>query len=220
MSKLLQTAFQEFGQKEISGPEHNEHIVNYAREAGFTFINDDETPWCSIFVNWCCYKNDLERSEKANARSWLETGDKTTNPQPGDVVVFWRESIHSWKGHVGFFLGFNHDKNKVFCLGGNQHDSVNISAYDTGKVLGYRRLEKEHLGGLPDGILKINDRGDKVIILQKALNKLDSPCGDPDGIFGPITQDALKTFQANHGLEIDGVYGPNTRNKMQSLLQE
>ncbi len=220
MSKLLQIAFAEFGQKEIPGAKHNQHIVNYAREAGFEFVDDDETPWCSIFINWCCKQAKLERSEKANARSWLETGDNTSHPRPGDIVVFWRESIHSWKGHVGFFLGFNKDARRVYCLGGNQSNSVNITSFDADKVLGYRKLEKEETGGLPKPTLSQGDRGDEVIKLQRALNQLNVPCGDADGIFGPKTYDALKLFQANHLLTVDGIYGSQTLDKMESLLQE
>ncbi|MCF8304760.1 MAG: TIGR02594 family protein [Bacteroidales bacterium] len=220
MSKLLQKAFEELGTKEIPGEEHNRHIVNYAKDAGFDFVNDDETPWCSIFVNWCTRQVGLPQTEKANARSWMQAGTKTGDPQPGDVVVFWRESIHSWKGHVGIFMGFNKAGDKVFCLGGNQNDSVSIAAYDAGEVLGFRRLEKEESTRLPGPLLRNGDQGDEVIRLQKLLNRFDCPCGDPDGIFGPKTADALKLFQANNNLSIDGIYGNETRDRMEALLQE
>jgi uncharacterized protein (TIGR02594 family) len=220
MSKLLQKAFEELGTKEIPGQKHNQHIVNYAKESGFSFVNDDETPWCSIFINWCCKQTGLERSEKANARSWLQTGTKTTNPKPGDIVVFWRESIHSWKGHVGLFLGYSEEYDKLFCLGGNQSDSVSIAAYDASKVLGFRRLEEEEAISLPKPVLQSGDKNNEVIKLQQLLNRFDCPCGDADGIFGPKTQSALELFQSNNGLTIDGIYGKQTKNRMEALLQQ
>ncbi len=51
MNKVLQIAFKELGTKEIKGQNHNQRIVDYAKEAGIKGINDDETPWCSIFAN-------------------------------------------------------------------------------------------------------------------------------------------------------------------------
>ncbi len=40
----------------------------------------------------------------------------------GAVMVFWRESRQSGKGHVGFYVG--EDKDAYQILGGNQSDSV------------------------------------------------------------------------------------------------
>ena len=52
--------------------------------------------------------------------------------------------------------------------------------------------------------LKRGDRGVDVQILQNSL------CLIPDGIFGPLTQEAVETFQREHGLTVDGVAGPKT----------
>jgi uncharacterized protein (TIGR02594 family) len=72
------------------------------------------------------------------ARSWLNIGQNNPFPQRGDIVVFWRESPASWKGHVGVFVGYSSDRNQVYCLGGNQANQVNISAYSADRVLGFR----------------------------------------------------------------------------------
>ena len=69
MSELLKIATSQLGQKEISGPEDNPTIVNYAKEIGLSWINDDETPWCSVFVGWCALKAGLSYSKSALARS-------------------------------------------------------------------------------------------------------------------------------------------------------
>ncbi len=52
--------------------------------------------------------------------------------------------------------------------------------------------------------LKRGDRGVDVQILQNSL------CLIPDGIFGPLTQEAVETFQREHGLTVDGIAGPKT----------
>lgn len=53
-------------------------------------------------------------------------------------------------------------------------------------------------------IIKLGDRGDEVKKLQKLLHLLD------DGIFGKLTQEAVKNFQKEHGLFADGIVGPKT----------
>ena len=141
MNDLLKVALSQYGQTEIKGEKDNPIIVNYFHDIGFNYINDDETPWCSCFVNWCALKAGYERSKKLNARSWLEVGKKVMDPEIGDIVVYWRESKDSWKGHVGIFI--RRDNGMVYTLGGNQGSgSVNIKAYPESKVLGYVRLNK------------------------------------------------------------------------------
>lgn len=213
MDKILKIAVAELGQKEISGPVDNPNIVNYAREAGFDWVDDDETPWCSIFVNWVAKKAGLKCSGKANARSWMLEGiNVDTAPEPGDVVVFWRGSRDSWQGHVGFFFGFSIDGERVYCLGGNQGNQVSVSAYPIENVLGFRRLAASGVTELPDPVLKKNDQGDNVKALQDALKAINIDCGTSDGDFDTMTEDAVKLLQSmKNGLTVNGVYNQETK---------
>jgi len=133
-------AMEFYGLREISGNEDNPIIVGWFRDIGHSWVKDDETAWCSCFINWLAWKLNLERSGKLDARSWLECGTFIQKPEIGDVVIFWRESINSWKGHVGLFAG--NDENHIYCLGGNQYNCVNIKPYPKDRVLGYRRLSQ------------------------------------------------------------------------------
>ncbi len=221
MDKLFKIAVAELGQKEVQGSGNNPAIVNYAREAGFDWVNDDETPWCSIFLNWVAMKAGLARSKQVNARSWLLVGQHTdASPLPGDVVVFWWGSPTSWEGHVGIFLGFSHNGAKVYCLGGNQGNQVSISAYPRDTVLGFRRLAATPgMIDIPDAPLRRGDRGDAVKALQDALKAAGIDCGTSDGDFGPLTETAVKQLQSmKYGLTIDGIYNENTRNFLLEIL--
>ena len=140
MKELLSIAFSQFGVKEIVGLNHNPIILNYFHEIGHKWVKDDETAWCSAFVNWCALKAGLERSDKLDARSWLKVGQEVTKPMPGDIVVFWRNDPNSWQGHVAIYVG--ESKTFVYALGGNQNNEVNVSAYHKTRLLGYRRLNK------------------------------------------------------------------------------
>ena len=60
-------------------------------------------------------------------------------------------------------------------------------------------------GGYP--YVEEGSRGVYVLVLQDALNALGYPTGGLDGIFGPITREAVQRFQTASGLFADGVVG-------------
>ena len=221
MEELLKIAFSELGTEEIKGDEHNPEVLKYASETGIPNIDNDEIAWCSTFVNWVAMKAGMQYSKKPNARSWLNVGKKVTAPEPGDVVVFWREDPQSWKGHVGFFLGFSLDKKRVYCLGGNQGNRVSVSAYLANQVLSYQRLGETKKVTIPEPVLQKGSKGKAVVALQNALKLQDINVGTSDGDFGKKTEDGVKELQTRKpNLKIDGVYNEETRNLLESLFQE
>ena len=54
------------------------------------------------------------------------------------------------------------------------------------------------------------DQGESVEALQTKLQSLGYYTYSLDGLFGPITEDAVEEFQADQGLKVDGLAGPNT----------
>ena len=56
-------------------------------------------------------------------------------------------------------------------------------------------------------LLKKGSRGEAVKTMQTMLNAASYSCGSADGIFGNKTLSALKAFQKDHGLAVDGIYG-------------
>lgn len=130
----------EKGIKEISGNKHNDEIVKYFKDIGIDYIEDDETPWSSAFINWCLNEVGIQGTSKLNNRSWLDWGVNLEKPKKGCVVIFWREDVDSWKGHAGFYAG--DDGDNVLILGGNQNNAVSIQSYTKDKILGFRWPEQ------------------------------------------------------------------------------
>ena len=57
-------------------------------------------------------------------------------------------------------------------------------------------------------IMKRGSRGEGVKQLQRNLGMTGA---EVDGIFGPATEKAVRTFQKNSGAKVDGIVGPETR---------
>ena len=70
--------------------------------------------------------------------------------------------------------------------------------------------------------LKKGIDGEDVKQMQEALDSLGYDLGEPgvDGIFGDITENALKAFQNNHNLEPTGILDPETLEKIQYALSQ
>lgn len=141
MNEIMRDMLMNYGLSEVDGPLSNPEILKFFHEIGFTWVEDDsQTAWCSAVLNYFAKKYGYERSMQLDARSWLKVGTTVLEPKMGDVVVFWRESPDSWKGHVAIYI--NHNTKYVWCLGGNQGNSISIAAYPRERLLGYRRLSK------------------------------------------------------------------------------
>lgn len=128
-------ALAEEGVKEFPGAGDNPRIVDYLRSTTLPapIASQDETPWCSAFVNWCVERSGFEGSDSAWAKSWANWGKKLTTPRRGCIAVFNRGTN---SGHVAFFLGQTATHVKIF--GGNQGDAVKVMNYPKSKLIGYR----------------------------------------------------------------------------------
>lgn len=129
----LEVAYKEIDTKEIKGSKHEPRIVEYHQTTSL-MSQDDETPWCSSFVNWCIKQAGFKGTNSAAARSWLKWGYLMSYPAFGCIVVLSRSK--PWQGHVGFYVGMT--ERDIGILGGNQGDKVSINYYDRSRVIGYR----------------------------------------------------------------------------------
>ncbi|MCK4663328.1 MAG: TIGR02594 family protein [Bacteroidales bacterium] len=112
-------AIREIGRREFYENADNPRIVQYLRSTeniSNLAKSNDETPWCSAFVNWCMEMSGIEGTNSAWARHWLHWGEPIPKPIRGCVVIFKRGS----GGHVGFYL--KQTETSIYVLGGNQDD--------------------------------------------------------------------------------------------------
>lgn len=72
---------------------------------------------------------------------------------------------------------------------------------------------------IPKYYLKLGSKGMEVNKLQKCLNFVINAGLDTDGIFGPLTKNALLRFQNKYNLLIDGIYGPQCYKKLREVLK-
>jgi uncharacterized protein (TIGR02594 family) len=141
----MDVAVAELGVHENSLPgQHNARIVAYHQTTTLR-ATDDETPWCSSFVNWVMKQSGRTGTGSAAAKSWLNWGVATTTPTLGTVVVIKKktpgltQATGSATGyHVAFFV--SQSPTHIRLLGGNQSDQVRYSnfALASYEVQGYR----------------------------------------------------------------------------------
>ena len=79
------------------------------------------------------------------------------------------------------------------------------------------RAMKESIGNTL-GLARAETREAKIRDLQDALNRLLGLSIAVDGIYGAATKDAVRTYQANHDMQIDGIAGPITKAELETDL--
>jgi hypothetical protein len=68
-------------------------------------------------------------------------------------------------------------------------------------------------------LLKKGSSGHQVVELQEGLEAVGYELGSCDGAFGPATERAVKAFQSDQGLTVDGLAGRGTIGALNKLLE-
>lgn len=197
-------------------------------------------PWCAMFVSFCMYKAGVSQNVVKKFASctvgwnWFaargETRDRSYIPQKGDIIFF------DWEpdgvlNHVG--LVDRVADGIVYTVEGNHDDQVNQFNYSltSNQIWGYvvpsytgneQMLDIDINGGNSSGTttnyptITKGSSGSYVKIAQNQLIEKGYSLSryGADGIFGGETQQAVKNFQADNGLVVDGIVGPKTWAKL------
>ena len=174
---------------------------------------------------------------------WIEDG--TITPLPGDIIVFnWDQGYqpnNGYSDHIGIVESVS--GGYITTIEGNANDMVMRRRYAIGhgNIRGFARpkygsdssttLIVDPTTAVDDAtdttakdkdtvaytILKIGSIGNDVIVMQKLLIALGYDCGSygADGDFGNDTQESLKLFQKQHGLEETAVYTLNDKTQLE-----
>ncbi|MDR7333386.1 TIGR02594 family protein [Roseateles asaccharophilus] len=144
--RWLQIARGELGTNEVRGARDNARVVEYHQTTTLR-ANDDETSWCSSFVNWTMEQAGVRGTDSAAARSWLNWGRAVpidaASVRPGDVIVFPRGNNPA-QGHVAI-VDEVLANGRVRVVGGNQSngegqpDGVTESVRSLASAIGVRR---------------------------------------------------------------------------------
>lgn len=161
----------------------------------------------SIYDRYCSSKGKL-------------TSELKRNLIPGTAVFTGDSSKH---GHIGLYIG----NGKVIEASGTQA-GVCVSNITAGKWTYYGELKNVDYSNNTDHVvpsapsnetpsqkeptLKNGSKGDWVAILQNKLiaRGYALPKYGADGDFGTETQNAVKQFQRDNGLKVDGIVGEKT----------
>ena len=232
-SKVIKVAEGEIG---VTESPKNSNKQKYGKEYG---VNG--TAWCCQFV-WWVFKHagaselfygggktawvPSVRKHYAKKGKWIRRGDGT--PKPGDLIIFGNRDDSGSGKHIGIITKVT--SSTVYTVEGNttktgysanggmvaaksySRTNSNIAGYCS---VDYDDEEKETVEVTVE-TLKKGSKGDNVKALQTLLIGYGYDCGrhGADGDFGSATDEAVKAYQKKNGLDVDGIVGKNTWNKL------
>lgn len=151
-----------------------------------------------------------------------DAGRADNEPHPGDIVIFDWDS-DGLADHVGMVERVEAD-GTVWTFEGNRGDVLDHVHRDPGVILAYCHppydggppprpvtMPDHQGGGVPafPGYCSFGSTGGSARQVQQRF----ADCGwdvEVDGVFGRQTDGAVRKFQGEHDLEVDGVVGPIT----------
>lgn len=154
----------------------------------------------TMYRKWCTDHGELKNGLRTDGKVLL----------PGTAVFVWDGSTYS---HVGLFIGDGTVIEAQGTKAGVTTSKLTASKWRYwGELLGvdYDGTVSEAAAAHP--MIRKGNRGDAVIELQNKLARLGYYLGKSgvDGDFGKDTEKAVKEFQEDRGLTVDGVVGPAT----------
>jgi hypothetical protein len=126
------------GAGEQGGNNKGPWVKKYLEPAGVPEGNS----WCASFVSWCYLqasggnKSSMPFAYNPGARAllkecadkgWANAPNSGYQPQPGDLVVWWREKLSGWEGHVG--LVHQLKEGMLYTVEGNKSPRVQGFSY-------------------------------------------------------------------------------------------
>ena len=178
----------------------------------------------TMYRKYCVNKGELRKGKRTDCGTL----------KPGTAVFVWNGKKYS---HVGLFVGDGTVIEAMGTINGvtttrvtagkwtHWGELVGIDYVNTGKEASSNVISTGAAGGVeksPSGqpTLRRGSKGDAIRELQTILDKLGydlGPCGI-DGDFGKATEAAVRSFQSDHRLTVDGIAGPATYGELEKSV--
>lgn len=183
-----------------------------------------------------CQSGDLGAGCVYSAQYYRKAGRFYTAPKVGDQIFFGKKGDEYHTGIV-----YKVDNSKVYTIEGNTSGDAGVvdngggvfkkSYYlSDGKITGYGRPKYDSTNNNVNAEIKPSsrnylmkgDKGAEVKAMQENLIKLGYSCGSygADGDFGNDTDKAVKAFQKDNNLVVDGKYGEKSKAKVNEILKK
>jgi hypothetical protein len=197
-------------------------------------------PWCAAFTSWCARQAGIPTSiiptifSCTQIRNWARERGlfhawASATPQRGDHVIF--HDSNGTPNHIGLVVDVTNVQ--ISTIEGNTSSGNNTVEANGGgvfrktyqrsntRIAGYFRPKYEVSNGAATQpaennttpVLRQgeNQHTDAIRELQTLLNRHGCiPALSVDGRHGPLTNAAVRNFQAAKNLTVDGVVGPRT----------
>mgnify|MGYP004664705049 CR=1 FL=1 len=231
IDKLIDKAKSQIGVKESPFGSNKQ---KYGEKYGYNGV-----AWCCIFIWWlfneCGASNLFYGGNKTASCTTLmnyykSKGQFSSTPKKGSLVFF-QFDTDAYADHVGIVIDVNSD-GTITTIEGNTGTTSNANGgcvmqrtRNKSVVMGYAypygNISTSTTGGKCEVKLNTLQKGSKcksVKALQILLIGNGYSCGSygADGDFGNATVAAVKQFQKDNSLSVDGIVGTNTWTKLLS----
>ena len=152
-------------------------------------------------------------------------GTKLQSGDEGDAVRALQKQLKSLGYLAGSVDGSYGEKTKAAVIAFQSNNGLKVDGIaGTGTInalFSQDALKAGESGGNGSGpangdysTLRPGDEGSAVTDMQKKLHELGYYDGKINGIYSSLTSDAVRAFQSNNGLKVDGIAGKDTLKKM------
>lgn len=200
------------------------NYTTYCKDMGYSY----RIEWCACFISWLAKKLkitdiipvDMSCNSQIKKFKALGVWHTDRNIQSGDILYYdWDSSGDA--DHVGIVEKVS--GNALTVIEGNNGNYPNDRVRrreinrNSSLIFGYARPKYRSDGvSISFPTIRKGDTGTAVKVLQLALVAYEYNIGKygADGEFGLDTENAVKRFQKNSGIEVDGIVGRDTWSKL------
>ncbi len=164
----------------------------------------------SMYRKYCTQKGELKKGKRTDGATL----------KPGTAVFVWNGKKYS---HVGLFIGEGTVIEAMGTMSGVTTTKVTAGKWTHwGELVGVDYANNLELmeSATSRPIIRKGSKGSAVTELQAMLLKFGydlGPCGI-DGDFGKSTDAAVRSFQTDHRLTVDGICGPATWTELEKAM--